>query len=412
MPFFAYKGRNTYGELVRGVLEGISSGAVADQLFNTGVTPVEIVVTRKPAATGEVGWSVRLAEGKVGEIDVMMFSRQMYTLLKAGVPILRALGGLRDSTQSLAFKRVLSDIRESLDTGRELSVALRRHPRVFSSFYVSMVRVGEATGMLEDVFLRLFYYLEFEKNTRDQIKAALRYPSFVIVAIVIALVVINLVVIPAFAKVYKAVKVDLPLMTRVLLAVSDFTVHYWPAMLVAAIGVFVGAKLYVGTRSGEYRWDKFKLRLPLAGEIILKATLARFSRSFSLAYKSGIPIVQGLSVVALVVDNVYIGGRIEQMRNSIERGESILRTAIAAGVFSPIVLQMIAVGEETGELDSLMQEVAEMYESEVEYDVKKLSDRIEPILIVGLAVIVLVLALGVFLPIWDLSNAMMHHRSG
>jgi len=408
MPFFAYKGRNSYGEMVRGVLEAGSSGAVADQLFNTGVTPVEIVVTRKPAGTGEVGWSVRLTEGKVGEIDVMMFSRQMYTLLKAGVPILRSLTGLRESTPNLAFKRVLGDIRESLDTGRELSVALRRHPRIFSSFYVSMVRVGEATGMLEDVFLRLFYYLEFEKNTRDQIKAALRYPSFVVAAIVIALVVINLVVIPAFAKVYTAIKVELPLMTRILLAVSDFTVHYWPAMLVGAIGTYIGFRLYINSHSGKYRWDKIKLRLPLAGSIILKATLARFARSFALAYKSGIPVVQGLSVVALVVDNDHIGSRIEQMRNSIERGESILRTAVATGVFSPIVLQMIAVGEETGELDSLMQEVAEMYEREVEYEVKKLSDKIEPILIVGLAVIVLVLALGVFLPIWELGSAMMH----
>lgn len=408
MPYFAYKGRNSYGEMVRGVLEGGSSGAVADQLFNTGVTPVEIVATRKPASTGETAWSIKLKEGRVGEVDVMLFSRQMYTLLKAGVPILRALAGLRESSHNMAFRRVLAEIRETLDAGRELSAALRRHPKMFSPFYVSMVRVGEATGMLEDVFLRLFYYLEFEKNTRDQVKSALRYPSFVVAAIVIALVVINLFVIPAFAKVYNTVKVELPLMTRILLAVSDFTVHYWPAILVAAIGAYVGFRLYINTNVGRYRWDKHKLRLPLAGSIIFKATLARFARSFSLAYKSGIPIVQGLSVVALVVDNVHIGSRIEQMRNSVERGESILRTAVAANVFSPIVLQMIAVGEESGELDSLMQEVAEMYEREVEYEVRKLSDKIEPILIVGLAVIVLVLALGVFLPIWELGNAMMH----
>jgi MSHA biogenesis protein MshG len=412
MPFFAYKGRNAYGEMVRGVLEGVNSGAIADQLFNTGVTPIEIVTTRKPSVGMDVGWSVRLSEGKVGDIDIMMFSRQMYTLLKAGVPILRSLSGLRESTANLAFRRVLADIRESLDTGRELSVALRRHPKVFSPLYVSMVRVGEATGMLEDVFLRLFFYLEFEKNTRDQIKSALRYPSFVITAIVIALVVINLLVIPAFAKVYNSIKVELPLMTRILLAVSDFTVHHWPAMLVGIIGIYIGFRLYINTNNGRYRWDRTKLRLPLAGSIILKATLARFARSFSLAYKSGIPIVQGLSVVALVVDNVHIGSRIEQMRNSVERGESILRTAVATGVFSPIVLQMIAVGEETGELDSLMQDVAEMYEREVEYEVKKLSDRIEPILIIGLAVIVMVLALGVFLPIWELGNAMLHHKTG
>jgi len=224
--------------------------------------------------------------------------------------------------------------------------------------------------------------------------------------------VINLMVIPAFAKVYKSIKVELPLMTRVLLEISNFTVHYWPAMLVATLGSFIGFKLYIGTRGGKYRWDRIKLRLPLAGEIILKATLARFARSFALTYKSGVPIVQGLSVVSQVVDNDHICSRIEQMRNSIERGESVLRTAVATGVFSPIVLQMIAVGEETGELDSLLQEVAEMYEREVAYDVSKLSARIEPILIVALAGMVLVLALGIFLPIWDLGNAMMHKKVG
>lgn len=417
MPFFAYKGRNAYGELVRGVVEGASNSAVADQLFNTGITPLEILATRKPATKGGSGGSAggaglwaRLNEGPIGEVDVMMFSRQMYTLLKAGVPILRSLAGLRDSMANPAFKRVLADIRESLDTGRELSVALRRHPKVFTSFYVSMVRVGEAAGMLHDIFLRLFYYLEFEKSTRDQIKAAMRYPIFVMTAIIVAMAVINLMVIPAFAKVYSSINVELPLMTRILLAVSNFVVHYWPAMLVAGIGTFVGFRLYIATRGGKYRWDKIKLRLPLAGPIILKGTLARFARSFALTYKSGIPIVQGLSVVAQVVDNEHIGARIEQMRNSIERGESVLRAAVATGVFSPIVLQMIAVGEETGELDSLLQEVAEMYEREVAYDISKLSARIEPILIVGLAVVVLVLALGIFLPIWDLGNAMMHRK--
>lgn len=413
MPFFAYKGRNAHGEVVRGVLEGVSSGTVADQLFNIGITPLEILATRKPVTMGgDGGWLAKLNEGPIGEVDVMMFSRQMYTLLKAGVPILRSLAGLRDSTANRAFKRVLSDVRESLDTGRELSVALRRHPKIFNTFYVSMVRVGEATGMLSEIFLRLFYYLEFEKITRDQIKSAVRYPMFVITALVIAMVVINLMVIPAFAKVYKSIKVELPLMTRVLLEISNFTVHYWPAMLVATLGAFIGFKLYISTRGGKFRWDRVKLRLPLAGEIILKATLARFARSFALTYKSGVPIVQGLSVVSQVVDNDHIGSRIEQMRNSIERGESILRTAVATGVFSPIVLQMIAVGEETGELDSLLQEVAEMYEREVAYDVSKLSARIEPILIVALAGMVLVLALGIFLPIWDLGNAMMHKKVG
>jgi MSHA biogenesis protein MshG len=215
-------------------------------------------------------------------------------------------------------------------------------------------------------------------------------------------------VIPAFAKVYAGFNAQLPLMTQLLIAGSNFTVRFWPLLLLLAISTVAGFKFYIRTRDGKYQWDKFKLRLPIAGKIMLKATLARFARSFALSSKSGVPIVQGLGVVAQVADNDYIAERIDQMRESIERGDSVLRAAVAAGVFTPVVLQMIAVGEETGELDDLMQEVAEMYDREVDYEVKTLGAQIEPILIVGLGILVLILALGVFLPIWDLGKAAMH----
>jgi MSHA biogenesis protein MshG len=185
-------------------------------------------------------------------------------------------------------------------------------------------------------------------------------------------------------------------------------VHYWPLLLVILVLAVIGVRLYMATRDGRYQWDKFKLRLPIAGKIMLKGTLARFARSFALVFKSGVPVVEGLHVVAQVVDNDYIAQRIDHMRDSVERGESILRAAITAGVFTPVVHQMIAVGEETGELDDMMQEVAELYEREVEYEVKTLSETIEPILIISLGIMVLILALGVFLPIWDLGKAAMN----
>lgn len=404
MPFFAYKARNSRGELVQGVLEGSDSSAVANQLFNTGITPIDITATSRPLSGDEAGWWTRLTEEKVRSIDVQLFSRQLYTLLKAGVPIMRGLAGLQESAINKSFARVLKDIRESLDSGRELSAAMRRHPAVFSSFYLSMVRVGEMTGRLEDVFLRLFAHLEFEREMSERVRTAMRYPSFVIIAMIAAIGVINVFVIPAFAKVYAGFNAELPLMTRILLASSNFTVHYWPLMLAAIIAGIFAFKTYIATANGRYRWDKLKLRFPIVGTIILKGTLARFARSFSLSSKSGVPIVQGLNVVAQTVDNTYIASRIEQMRDGVERGESILRTAVVAGVFTPIVLQMIAVGEETGELDDLMDEIAEMYEREVDYELKTLSSQIEPILIVALGILVLVLALGIFLPIWDLGK--------
>jgi len=404
VPFFAYKARNARGELLQGVLEGVDSNGVADQLFNTGVTPVHIVETSKPAVDGAENWWTRLTEKKVQAMDVQLFSRQLYTLLKSGVPIMRGLTGLQESAINKAFGRVVKDLRESLDAGRELSASMRRHPKVFSSFYISMVQVGELTGRLEDVLLRLFDYLEFDREMRARISSALRYPIFVVVVMAVAIGIVNVFVIPAFAKVYAGFHAELPLVTRILIGTSNFTVQYWPLILILIASAVISFKFYIDTVPGRFKWDKVKLKIPIAGKIILKGTLARFARSFALANKSGVPIVQGLNVISQTVNNAYISSRIEQMRDGVERGESILRTAVATGVFTPVVLQMVAVGEETGEIDELMDEIAQMYEREVDYELKTLSAQIEPILIILLGILVLILALGVFLPIWDLGR--------
>lgn len=408
MPFFAYKARNPQGQLIQGVLEGADSGALADQLFSSGNTPLEIAPTNAPRLDSGSSWLTRVTREKIRSIDVQLFSRQMYTLLKSGVPIMRGLAGLQESAINKSFKVVLGDIRESLDAGRDLSTTMRRHPGVFSPFYLSMVRVGEMTGRLEEIFLRLFDHLEFERMMRERIRTAMRYPTFVVIAMGVAITVINLFVIPAFAKVYAGFNAELPLMTRILIFFSNFMVQFWPLMLVMLAAGVVAFRMYIARRRGRYRWDALKLRFPIVGKIVLKGSLARFARSLALATKSGVPIVQGLVVVAQTVDNAYLASRITMMRDGIERGESILRTAVTTGVFTPIVLQMIAVGEETGELDSLMDEIAQMYEREVDYELKTLSSQIEPILIVGLGVLVLVLALGVFLPIWDLGKVAIH----
>lgn len=408
MPFFAYKGRNARGELLQGVLEGADSNAVADQLFGTGVTPVEITLTRQAARKDGESWWSRYTEKKVTSLDVQLFSRQLYTLLKSGVPIMRGLAGLQESAISKSFGRVIKDLRESLDGGRELSAAMRKHPTVFNNFYLSMVRVGEMTGRLDEVFLRLFDHLEFDREMRNRVKSATRYPTFVIIAMVLAMIIVNVFVIPQFVKVFESFRAELPLMTRILIATSRFTVEYWPVLLVAAVAGFFAARAWVGTEQGRFAWDRAKLRFPIAGKIIHKATMARFARSFALSSRSGVPIVQALTVVSQTVDNAYLSSRVEQMRDSVERGDSILRTSIAAGIFTPVVLQMIAVGEESGALDDLMDEIAAMYEREVDYELKTLAAQIEPILITFLGAMVLVLALGIFLPIWNLGRAALH----
>jgi MSHA biogenesis protein MshG len=410
MAVFVYKGRSARGELVQGILEGPDTGTIANQLFNIGITPIDINpsgAARRVTDKSSSLWK-SLQEKKVGPLELMLFSRMMYTLLKSGVPIMRALAGLQESTQNAAFAAVLQDLREALDSGRELSIAMRRHPKIFSVFYVSMVQIGEMTGMLDEVFMRLYAHLEFEKEMDESIRAAVRYPIFVMAAMVIAVVIVNLFVIPAFVKVFESFHTQLPLVTRMLIGFSNFMVHYWPFLLAMVLGLSIAFRIFINTRGGRYQWDKYKFRIPVAGKIIFKGTLARFSRSLALAFKSGIPIVQGLNVVGMVVNNEYMRSHIDQMRDGVERGESILRTAAATHVFNPVVLQMIAVGEETGEMDTLMFEIAGLYEREVAYEVKTLSAQIEPILIVGLGIMVLILALGIFLPVWDLGKAALH----
>ncbi|MCX7897358.1 MAG: type II secretion system F family protein [Rhodocyclaceae bacterium] len=404
MPAFAYRGRNASGQEVRGELEGVSAGAIADQLFARGITPLEIRAAATPAQKPEASAQRAWFAPKVTHLEVMLFTRQLYTLMKAGVPIIRALIGLQESSANPAMKAMLADVRESLDSGREFSLALARHPKAFSAFYLAMVRVGEMTGRLEEVLLRLFDHMEFERYMREQVKAALRYPAFVVAAMIAALVVVNLWVIPAFAKVFQGFGAELPLMTRLLIGFSDFMVAWWPWLAAAAVGAFFSFRALTRSGRGKYQWDRIKLRLPIAGAIVRKATLARFARSFALASRSGVPVIQALSTVAATVDNDFIAEKIQAMRHGIERGESVLRTAIGTGVFTPVVLQMIAVGEETGALDEMMDEIAALYQGEVEYQLKNLSQQIEPILIVILGVMVLILALGIFLPLWDLGK--------
>ena len=412
MAVYAWRGRNPRGEAVQGQLEAMTEGAVVDQLKAIGVAPVQIGILVEKTTGSADNWLARLSRKPIVVEDILVFSRQMYTLNKAGVPILRAFAGLQASATKPAMVEMLKDIRSSLDQGRELSAAMARHQKVFGPFYISMIRVGEMTGRLTEVFLRLNDHLEFEHEVRERIKQAVRYPIFVLIAMAIAIVILNIFVIPVFAKVFAGFHAQLPLITRGLLGFSNWMLAWWPLLLAGVIGAVVLVRGYLRSASGRYLWDASKLKLPLVGDIILKATLARFARSFALSSQSGVPLVQALTVVAQTVDNAFIGSRIEQMRDGIERGETISRCAAATGVFTPVVMQMLSVGEETGELDALLFEIATMYERETDYAIKGLSAAIEPILLTIIAVLVLLLALGIFLPLWNLGQAAMGKGGG
>ncbi len=403
MALYAWRGRNARGEAVQGQMEAPTEGGVADQLMAIGVAPVQIVAAVMTAA-GNAGWLAQFRQNAIKVEDILVFSRQMYTLHKAGIPVFRAFSGLESTSDKPAMVALLRDIRASLDQGRELSAAMARHPHVFSPFYISMVQIGEITGRLSEVFLQLYEHLEFERDVRERIKQALRYPMFVLVAMAIAVVILTMFVIPVFAKVFESFHAQLPLLTRGLLAFSGWMVAWWPLLVLGGMVSMVVVRAYLRTPHGRYRWDAYKLRLPIFGGILLKAALARFARSFALASQSSVPLVQALTVVALTVDNQFIASRIRQMRDGIEQGASISRCAAGTGVFTPLVLQMMSVGEETGEFDSLMFEIARMYEQQTDYSIKGLAASIEPIMLVVIAGLVLLLALGVFLPLWSLGQ--------
>lgn len=412
MPRFEYKARNMSGALVTGAVDAGSSDILASELLGQNITPIEIrqVESVKKRSAGEELRGIAkinaiLAGNKIPINELIIFARQMQSLTRAGLPLDRALNGLQASLQNPLFKSILQDVLQGLESGLDLAASLGRHPRIFSPLFLSLVSVGENTGRLDMAFEQIGKYLELEKNTSKQIKAATRYPIFVVLTIAAAMVVITIFVIPAFADTFNRLQAELPLETRILIAISDFFVAYWPYMLGATLALTLGIRNWINTKKGRLLWDEHKMKLPLAGSVFQQIALARFSRAFAMILKAGVPIVHGMSVVAGAVGNAYIADRIIGMQDGITRGDSLYNTASNSGMFTPLVMQMISVGEESGTIDQLMFEVADFYEAEVEYNIKRLSEAIEPILIMFIAGMVLVLALGVFLPIWDLGAA-------
>jgi len=403
MANYRYQSRNIQGQLVEGEHEANSTDQVADYLKGQGLTPVSVQVAKERSGSIDIG---ALFGKKISLDELVIFSRQMFSLMEAGIPVMRAIAGLRDSASNKMMIDALDNVLKDLESGRSLSSAMAKQPRVFNKIVVSLVHVGENTGHLDAAFSQLAEYLEKEQETRKQIKSAMRYPTFVLLFLAAAVVILNIYVIPVFAQMFSKFGVELPWTTRALLATSSFFVNYWSYMLIGIIGLVIWVKHWLSTPSGKLTWDRKKLRVPLVGSIIERALLARFGRSFSMMMAAGVPLLQGLSLVADAVDNAYMGSKINQMSSGIRSGESLLRVSSQSELFNPLVLQMIAVGEETGRIEQLMGSMAQYYEREVDFDLKSLTAKIEPLLISVVAGMVLILALGIFTPMWDMMSVM------
>ncbi|MGM0769347.1 MAG: type II secretion system F family protein [Pseudomonadota bacterium] len=404
---FSYRGKDSRGTVQQGLLAAANADAAASELLRRGITPLSIREHEEAVSLGDRLNRVPLFRKKVTLDELIVFCRQMHALTKAGIPLIRTMRGLAETSRSPVLADVLEDVTARLEGGTTMATAMQAHPRVFSELFIAMIHVGENTGMLDDAFKRLSEILELERDTKRRLKQAMRYPTFVVVALLAALMVVNFLVIPKFASVFNKLGADLPFLTQVLVGTSNFLLGYWYVLLfgMAAAGLLI--RQWKQTEQGRITWDRYKLRVPIIGPLLELITLSRFARNFASMLAAGMPVTHALTVVADATDNAWISLHIKEMRAGIERGESLLRTARQSGMFTPLILQMIAVGEETGSVDDMLNNVADFYDEDVDYGLKRLAESIEPILIVAMGILVLILALGVFLPIWDLGAAAM-----
>ena len=401
MPTYKFFGRTNQGQPISGSLDAASADAVAVQLQSRGVIPVDISEVNIVASASRQ-LNQLLGTNKVQNVELIMFCRQMFTITKSGIPLVRGLRGLAASIRNEYFRDILNDVGDRLESGMSLSVSMAKHEKVFNHLFVSMINVGESSGKLEDVFKQLAFYLARDEETRKSIKSAVRYPMFVMIALAVAITIVNVFVIPKFADMFAKYDAPLPLVTKILMATSYVFINYWWALIIAIVVIVGGCYALLKHPVGEQIWGKQKLKLPIVGETISRAMMARYSRSFALMLSAGVAVNQALTLCSRAIDNPYLAVKIDSIRRGVERGDSLIRTHVATDLFSPLVLQMIAVGEESGQVENLLNEVADFYESEVDYDLKTLSAKIEPILIIVMAGFVSVLALGIFLPMWDM----------
>jgi MSHA biogenesis protein MshG len=402
MPVFSYTGRTRRGDLSSGLMEGDTRDNVAARLFGNGITPIEI----KPAtvkANGDLSKLLRQFGMDAPKIaDLVLFSRQMYTIAKSGLPLLRGIKGLAASTNNPVLRAALEDILVNLEGGRDLAGSFARHPKIFPSLYVSIIKVGEETGTLEASFKRLAEYLAKDQEMKDRIKSATRYPIIVLCVVAIAIGILTMFVIPKFEPLFRSLGNNIPIPTLIIMGVSKFAQKYWYLVLGALIAAWIAAQQYVGTEQGRFQWDKHKLRIPVVGPVVKEGILARITRSLAISLGAGMPVIATLRVIAQSAGNEYMAERVKRLRDAVERGDPVSRAAASVDIFPPLVIQMISVGEETGDLPELLDEVADFYEREVDFKLKNLSAAIEPILIVVVGGIVCVLALGVMLPMWEM----------
>lgn len=397
---YNYKAINQAGEEVSGRIEAESSDNANLMLISRDLIPTQI----KEDNSEDNFLRVLSGTGKVKTTDLVMFTKQFHSMLIAGIPILRILSILEEQTENKAMKQAISTIIRDINQGASLSDALSKFPRIFDALYCDMVRAGEISGNVPVVLDRLIYIIEHEAKVRSDIKSALRYPIIVLIALAGAFVGLLTFVIPTFASVFISAGLDLPLPTKISMVLYTFLSKYWYLILGAIILIVMGLRFYFKTSNGKFVKDSFLLDMPIVGPVFKKAALSRFASIFAILQTSGVPIMQSLTILSSTLGNEALTRTFDNVREKIKEGAGIAAPLKSAKYFTPMVIDMIAIGEESGKIDEMMRAVAVHYDAEVEYAIKGLSDAITPILMVGLAAIVGFFALAIFMPMWDLTK--------
>lgn len=400
MPNYQYKARDKFSKPLSGVMSADDENAVAVKLNQLGYTPISIIETQQESrVTKFLGLVV-----KVKFSDLNMFTRQLATLQKAGLPILLSLSALREQAQNKVFKEVIAQITRDIESGSNLSGALERYPRIFNSLYINMVASGEASGRLDQVLERLATLREHDQSIRLRIKSSTRYPIIVVIAMIVGFVVLTTLVVPRYAKIYERYTAALPLPTQILLGINYAVTKLWWLLIILGTTFYLFFKQYINTKIGRVSWDSLKLKVPVFGPLVLNLSISRFTRITGTLMRSGIPILKILDIAAGSTGNEIVSKAIINIRNNVMEGKGMSEPMKISGLFPPIVTQMVSVGEETGKLDELLIHVANYYDEQVDYTINNLTSLIEPILIFVLGLVVLFMALGIFLPMWNLMN--------
>lgn len=403
MPHFKYKIRDRHGRPTTGIIESDSKEAVAGHFKKMGYAPI-LIEEAKSGFTRTGLFFENFFLGKVKLEEIIVFTRQLMVLQRAGVPILSSLTSIYEQVYNRYFKKVIEKILHSIESGKSLSESLAQYPDIFSETYVNMVRSGEVAGVLDDVLKRLGDLLEHELDIRMKVKQATRYPLLVLIAISIAFPVAVMFIIPKFADLFRTFDTPLPIPTRMLIGLNFILTHYW-FLVILSIGFFIVLlKRLISRERFRPYLDRFKLKAPVFGALYLKITMSRFIKMTSVMISSGIPIINTLETVKGSVGNKIVAGSVDDIIAGITEGESMALSMKTSGLYPSIVTQMVKVGEDTGKLDELLMCVAEYYDAQIDYIVKNLAVLVEPMLIFVLGVMVLFLALGIFLPMWNLAS--------